>query len=275
MSIISNSKIFHINSNSRISGTNSDFTYKLDLPKNNEYDSVCILEASIPKSYYLIQEGRNTFRIEDNNVITTITVPPGNYSRRSFQAKLNQLLPNHFEVKYNDTQSEPDTGKFLYHHNTPHANQRIYADSFIYEQLGFDKNQVVEFQQFQNHSEVYSKNVINFQKETTLFIHSDVGQNHTNDILLDVFANGNPDYSTIVWRVTDLESHSKSLQTQNNNIFKFTLTDENSNIIDLNGLPMLITLLVYKKNRIYRMLDGMIRYLLLKNENENETKTKE
>lgn len=274
MSIIQSSKIFHINSNNRLSGTQSNFTFKLDMPKNNNFDRVCVLECSIPKSYYLIQEGRNSFRVEDNGVISTITIPQGNYSRRSFMNVVNSLLPNHFEIRYNNTVSEVDTGKFLFYHNNTHGDQKIYADSFIYEQLGFDKDSINVFIPLQNHSEVYSKNVINFQRETTLFLHSDAGNNHDNDILLDVFSNGNPDYSTIVWRITDLESHSKPLVSNTNNVFGFNLTDENDVNIDLNGLPLLITLIMYKKNNISRMISGMIKYFLLKDDSDEPVEKK-
>ena len=54
MSIITNKSIFYIDSHSRVSGTHSNFSYNIDL-KGNEYDYCVVLQASIPKSYWLIQ----------------------------------------------------------------------------------------------------------------------------------------------------------------------------------------------------------------------------
>lgn len=63
---------FLIDSSKRISGSTSDFTYQLNIPKNKQYDYVCVLQAIIPKSYYLIQAGLNTFTLQENGVNTTI-----------------------------------------------------------------------------------------------------------------------------------------------------------------------------------------------------------
>ena len=53
-------RIYYINSRNRISGTNSNFTYKIDI-NNIEPDRIAVLQANIPKSYYLIQDNANSF----------------------------------------------------------------------------------------------------------------------------------------------------------------------------------------------------------------------
>jgi hypothetical protein len=92
MSLITDSSVFIINSADRISGTNGNFQYKIDMPKNSGYDRVCLLQALIPKSYYLVASPFNTFTLSENGVNTLITVTPGNYNVRSWITLMGALL---------------------------------------------------------------------------------------------------------------------------------------------------------------------------------------
>ena len=91
MSYTQSKRIYYIDSHDRVSGTHSDFTYFLDM-KNEDYDSVVLLQASIPKSYYIVQNGRNTFTLDENGTQVVISLPIGNYSRSSFRAQLQTSL---------------------------------------------------------------------------------------------------------------------------------------------------------------------------------------
>ena len=64
-------QIVSFNSKDRASGTNSDF---LSAPVDiglNRFDSVALLQASIPKSYYNMPSGYNTFTLTEKAVSTT------------------------------------------------------------------------------------------------------------------------------------------------------------------------------------------------------------
>jgi hypothetical protein len=59
---ISNSRIETISSANRTAGTNEDFYYQLTpWSTDDDYDSVCLLYANIPTTYYLITSPQNTF----------------------------------------------------------------------------------------------------------------------------------------------------------------------------------------------------------------------
>ena len=90
MSITSSKKLFYIDSRNRLSGTDSNFTYYLDLG-NNKFDNVCLLQGNFPKSYYLIQDGQNTFTLSEDGDSVEITVPIGNYNRTSIKNKIQSL----------------------------------------------------------------------------------------------------------------------------------------------------------------------------------------
>lgn len=57
-----------------------------------QYKYVSLLSASIPKSYYMISSGFNTFQVSDGITTVIITVPPGSYSYLSLQTVLLPLL---------------------------------------------------------------------------------------------------------------------------------------------------------------------------------------
>ena len=71
------SRIFHINSSLRTTGTCHDFMYKLELG-NQTYDKVVVTQALIPQTYYIVREGEYLTLIE-NGVSTRIDIPKGNY----------------------------------------------------------------------------------------------------------------------------------------------------------------------------------------------------
>lgn len=259
MSIIASKQVYHINSRTRVSGSNEDFYYKIPLPAQNSFNRVCVLEISIPKSYYLIQEGQNSFEIHENGILVkTITIPPGNYNLRSLMSFLNNDFPADYTVGFPDSRIEADTGKFIFSCPIGVASSFVFTSS-LHEVLGFEENSTNYFVD----DLLQSTNVVNLNRETTLFLHSDMADNNSDDILIDVFSSGNPNFSTISRTVQNIEAYSRKLTHNTSNIYHFRLTDEDGQTIGLNGQHMLITLLVYEENPVYRMVNGMIKYSLL------------
>ena len=117
MSLIKSKKLFYIDSHNRLSGTHSNFTYQLDY-KNEDYDHCVVLQASIPKSYWLIQNNQNTFTLDEISNQVTISIPVGNYSRSSFayqlQYQLNTNSPNHYTYQISIPNSSLTGGTGFY-----------------------------------------------------------------------------------------------------------------------------------------------------------------
>lgn len=111
---IAESQIYYIDSSKRLSGTTSDFTYKLNIPK--EYNRAVVLQANIPMSYYLVRNGLNKFSVNENGNITEITIPRGNYSAISFKNVLTNLLNDNCQWNYTidlpNSINEPNTAKY-------------------------------------------------------------------------------------------------------------------------------------------------------------------
>lgn len=258
--LITNSQIFYINSNTRIEGDESDFTYKINLDPTLTYDRVAVLECSIPKSYYLIQHLQNTFILKEGEIETIITIPEGNYSRTAFKLVLKTLLnnnsPNSFIYNITDDNAllGPETGKFTFTvQNNDNIQPQFIFQHFIYEQMGFNFLSINTFVD----NQLKSVNVINFSKESTLFLHSDICQNNSNNILQDIFTTGDPTYSFIEFQNPNPYWYSKSFGGKAD-IYRFYLTDENDNKIYLNGINMNITIIIYQTNKIYQLIEKFI-----------------
>ena len=91
MSVLQN-RIYYINSENRISGTSSNFTYQIDIPEGLRIDSCCVLSMTIPKSYYLVRNKYNQVTVTFDGVPFVVTVPRGNYTAVNFMPVLVSLL---------------------------------------------------------------------------------------------------------------------------------------------------------------------------------------
>ena len=103
-----------------------------------------------------------------------------------------------------------------------------------------------------------STNVINLQKENSVFIHSDLCSNGGDNILHDIYANDISDFGNVIFQNTAVDSYSKKLTTSGNNIAHFYLTNEDGNAINLNGQNWNMTILVYKRDS--RLFDFIKSY---------------
>ena len=268
---MSSKKIYYINSANRIEGSGSDFSYCLSIPIHSNFTYCSVIQASIPKSYYLVQENQNTFTLDENGTEYTITMPIGNYNRSSFIIKLQSLLNDigswTYVVTAPDTSNgDPETGKLTYSVSGNGGVQpKFIFTLYLYETMGFNKNSTVSFVG----NSLTSSNVINLQKESTLFIHSDLANNDTDNILQDVYTEDSSDYGRIIYRNTDLEKNSKQITTLDN-VYRFYLTDENGLSINLNGLSWQMTIILYddSQKRTNDMIQQYIKYKVVKDGNK-------
>ena len=264
MSLISDKQLFYIDSNDRLSGTNTDFTYQLDIL--GDFDYAVVLQASIPKSYYLVQSNRNTFILDEDGNQTTVTIPIGTYSRSSFRAQLTTSLNSAsfhgwtYAVSIPNTSITSDTGKYTI---TVSGNGGIQPSfiigDYLFEQLGFNSNTTVTFVS----DTIQSTNVVKFQLEDTVYIHSDIVASQQDNVLQEMFAIASPDYGNILWVCPDVEAYSKRL-VSSSSIARFWITDENDEPLDLNGQNAVFTLMLFKKENVYSLLRNFIKLELIK-----------
>jgi hypothetical protein len=255
------SRIYYINTENRLSGNHSNFTYKLQIPANSEFNRVCVLQASIPVSFYLIQDGYNTFTVQEN-VARIITIPAGNYNAQNFIPVLVNLL-NTGTFIYSAT-LDYKTAKYTFTVSSNDLQPSFIFSSHLSQQLGFNKNSTNTF----SGDTLKSINTLNFIPEGTIYIHSDLVDDET-DVLQEVYANNTIPFSNCIYQLkTDVNTYSKKLRTNASNVFRFYLCNEEDNELNLNGQNLLITIMLFKKDDFTDIFKKYIKYIVSKNENE-------
>ena len=254
------SQIYYINSENRVSGTSSNFSVPIDIPDMSGFDTVQVLQASIPLSFYLIRSPYNTFTLRELGVDTLVTIPEGNYNVNSFMNKINIFLsiasPNHWLYF---TNFDSMLAKYNYV-VTGNLGQQptIILTNHLASQMGFNLNSVNTFVG----NSVQSSNVVNFVSTNALFIHSDIVDD-TTSILQEVYSNNTIPYSFITYQ-SQGDFYAKKLKNHTSSVFSFRIADEHGNTIALNGQETLITLQLSKKLPLADMFKTFINLLASK-----------
>jgi len=256
MSYISASQILCINSNNRDSGSSSNFTASFDI--RGDYDYCVCKSASIPKTYYLVQNTYNTFQLSEDGIVVTITIPMGNYTKTDFseavKLALNTASPHGYiySLVY-----EQLTGKFKYSVSGNALIQPIFIiQENLYDQLGFNYNTSNQFVA----NKITSTNVIVMQLEQTIQIRTNMVGNSLGENIIQTIYSSGQDYTNLNYQVNDIQANSRKFIGSSNNKFTFYLTNENGEEIDLQGVNFYFEILLWKKENVN---DVIKRFLTL------------
>jgi len=255
--------IYHINSRDRIDGTPSNFTYKVEVSNGrlDEYDSVVVLSASIPKSYYTFPTGRNTFTFTENSIDYTITITRGTYSATQLADYLSTELTNAGVNTYTAT-INLNSAKFIFESNISTIFSFTFGD-YVASSLGFNPNTTYTRGPF---NRILAPNVCDVSPENDVYIRSNIvsgGINSNEDILIDIQASGVAPFGRIQLYNIDLPGYTKGLNTSSN-IYNFRITDEFNDELDLNGVDWTMSILFFKKSTIPQIIKDFIKYIVNK-----------
>lgn len=261
-------KLVYINSKNRLSGTNSDFTYAVNL-QGFKPDYVTVLQCNIPKSYYMVQNGLNTFTLREGGASAIVTIPIGNYNRTNFKTTLQTLLNGASPTLWVYTVTIPpssgaDNGKYTFTVTGNGGIQPTFDFNFtnnVSELMGFDSGTTNSFVA----GSLESTNVIKLVKEDTIYIMSDIVGANNHGILQEVYTNNSTDYDNIVFINVESDQYAKPIATSNNNVYRFHLCSEDLTKIDLNGIAWTMTLCCHTKDNTNERIREYIKYRLLKN----------
>jgi hypothetical protein len=98
-----------------------------------------------------------------------------------------------------------------------------------------------------------SANVIRLQAKDTLFIKSNIVARANKSVLQEIYTTANPDFSSINFNQNNIELNSKELIYKDNN-FTFSITDEDDNVLDLNGQDVVFSVCCYEQNNAMELL---------------------
>src|SRR5690349_7428360 len=133
-----NKRFVYIDSNKRISGTHSNFEYDLSVASFQEYTHVCVAQANIPKTYYLIELGENTFTLREDVHDIQISIPAANYTRSNLKTVLEGLLNDSSVLGISYTVTTPavtegDTGKYTFTCSNNTVQPSFIFTTYLYE----------------------------------------------------------------------------------------------------------------------------------------------
>lgn len=238
-------QIVYINSVNKFTGeTNSNFKHSIVM--NGEYDHACVLASSIPISYYMIQSGFNTFSLKEGLLSKIISLDIGNYSIISFSSMLKTALnANTLSSFVYDVRFSVSLGKISISVSNNNAVQPVITmiGTNLFKFFGFDIGSVNTF----SSNTLTSTNVCQFVTEETLYIHTDLIENHTDNVLQEIYCGTFAPFSTVPFLNTCPLQYAKKITTTKNNIYNFYLLNENDEPINLNGGNMSMTILFFKK----------------------------
>ena len=247
--------VIYISSNNRASGTNSNFqSTPIDLGIN-KYDSCCVCQASIPRSFYNIPTSYNTFTLKEGALTATITIQIGSYNRINLQnvlqTRLNSSSPNGwtYVVSYPDTTTQGDTFKYSFSISGNSSQPQFIFTNSLFRQLGFEQNSTNTF----SSNSLTSTNCINLAYATRAFIKSNICSG--NDVLQEILGYGSfPMLSVAYFEQQDYDLTSRILNPNNLNSWIFVLVDAFDQIIDLNGVPWSLSIVLYERNNTHEIL---------------------
>jgi hypothetical protein len=251
--------IINFNSKDRISGTNSNFnSIPVDLG-NNAFDSVCLVQASLPKSFYNMPTGYNTFTLRENATSVTVTIPVGSYNRINLQSVLATRLtlasPNGltYTVSY-PASTVADTFHYTFTVNSSVIAVRfIFADTSPNRQLGFEIA-TYTFTVGIGSSTLESVNSLNLSYILRAFIKTNLVSDATDSILEEILNFGSyPSSSVVHYQQYNFDMNSRKLGLTSKNSWNFIIQDAFGREIDLNGIPWAFSVVFYQRNKTHEI----------------------
>ena len=271
--------IINIKSSERITGNISNFKSKPISLYNNDFDTVCLLTASIPRTFYNIPSN-SYFELHQNDgeteYIKNINIPEGSYSITNLKTKLQEQLNlassiNTFEVFYKEP-SEVQDFKFEFIKTSGVSTSiKFKFNTSLYSVLGFNKNSTNSFID----DSLKSANCVNLSRINTAYIKTDMVKN--TSVLSEILDYGAYQMMSLAFHQTqNIEMNSREFIKQPNgeSSYNFSLVDSNDEEIDLNGIDYNFSIILYNRNRQHELhsreikLNNMERMYKIEQEKE-------
>ena len=250
----------YISTQFRNDGTDTDFTYDLSIPPDHTH--VTLRTMSLPKTYYNVENGSNTF------IFNTFvyTVPEGYYSVSDLRRTLNTLLGVSCTVTYSKL-----TGKFTFTSVIPGPAPIIFpSTSRLFRPMGFNEASTNNF----SGTILVSVNVCNLSAIEECYVICDMVRDECLSTgfanLLCIFpTNSTQDLSLVTYENPNPEIGGKLLtlakgRTEGGRIHvRFRILNENGYTLNLNGHPLTMSIHTYKEEPdMYMLLREMSNYLI-------------
>jgi len=225
--------------NSYINGSTSECMFVLPslvIPKRSKMSISC-QTASIPYSFYNCDDFNNKLSFIQNSITYNVLIPQGNYNVNTLITALKTLMGVNFNIIYNSLDNTYTFTNTVYEFS-------LLSSSSCFEMLGFKTGITITSVS----KTLKSKLSINLFTIRNIYVSS-------NNFILNNLNNSTPNNSSILCSVP-IQSSSGSIITYSNifnvynevhNVSNLTLlhiklTDQDGDILDLNGCHFSLTL---------------------------------
>lgn len=231
-----------------IEATSSSYTTALHIDKAEDYMS--LVSISFPKSYFLVNDGTNTFFLDE----TEYTIPEGNYNISTFVSTVNNLItPSTVSVSN-------ITGRLTL---TSSETELIFPESSkLYRLFGCSEGSTNTIGGI-----FVSPNVINLQALNRVYICVDEvvdsSSHNFGNILSTIYVNSTSDFSNVVFINPEIQETARPLRKSwserlYNQDFTFRFIDEDGEYLNLHGGTIVLCVKTFKKPRLEELLRNYI-----------------
>ena len=235
-------------------GVHYKFIYEFPISdlKSEEHLFVSVVRASIPKTWYLVTSGNNTFTMtEPGQPTATITIPVGNYNANTFAIQVSSLMTAaSFTATTYTTTFSLVTGKLTYTSAPARATQLIFPAALaegIHDQAGFIAGTTNTF----TAGTLTSTTVCSFVAQDNIIIKSNICISPMS-VLQDINSSTVPFGASIVWASSDIHGNAKPFSGKNST-FEFAIQDLDGHNLDTNGRPVSFTLCIFRDTSLINL----------------------
>lgn len=228
-----NKKIINISSARRLQGTPYDFTVAVDIPSDSNFTHASIIEAQIPKSYYLFSsEDDLNLRITEATgpLLIDAAIIPGNYDVYTLAAELQRSLTAGsagtgnawtYTVIYDPLISNftITSGAGDFEITTSNSN-----NPYLMRVLGFDNPAAGDM--FSIGGSLNGNDVVDLERTAEITIRSNVAQNFNTDDVAMLYPDSYAQNSMIQYAPSDPYAYSLTLTNNRAKVFRFQLFDD-------------------------------------------------
>ena len=225
--------------NSYINGNTSECMFILpiiNIPKKSKV-SISVQTASIPYSFYNCDDFNNKIVYIENTTTYTKYIPQGNYNVNTLITALKLLLGSNFNIVYSSLDNSYTFTNSLY-------DFQLLSSSLCFEIIGFKDGT-----SYSSNNRILKSTIsINLFTIRNIYISS-------NNLMLNNVNSSTPNNSSILCSIPITSSHGSIItysniydvknevyHTNNLNLMHIKLTDQDCDLIDLNGCHFSLTL---------------------------------
>jgi hypothetical protein len=240
-------------------GSDTDFTVKMSIPQSHTH--ICLKALGLPKSYYNVVSGQNTFQFNNN----LFSVVPGFYSVSDLKKQMATLLVGLCTVNWSKI-----TGKFQFTASMQGATLAFPASTLLWRSLGFAKGSSNSFSGTTLVAPFISNLSVIEEAYVTCSVVRDSSLSAFDNTLAVVAVNAAQDLSLIAYEATNPTLGAKELQlgpvesrSQGGTLVAFKLLNELGNTLDLQGHPLTLTVHTFRKEPdLYSLIASLGEYFL-------------